>query len=63
MFREAWCNRPLHTAHNQTAHQLWILGMTQARMQTPTSSTILGLTGYTEVCLFCNECHVIQYVC
>ena len=63
MFREAWSNRPLHTAHNQTTHQLWILGITQARMQTPTSSTILGVTGNIEVCLFCNQCHVIQYVC
>ena len=63
MFREVWCNHPLRTAHNQTPHQLWILGMTQARMETPTSTAVLGVTGTTEVCIFCNQCHVIQYVC
>ena len=62
MFREAWCNHPLSTVHNQTPHQLWILRMAQARMETPTSRAVLGVTGITEVCIFCNQCHVIQYV-
>ena len=63
MFREAWCNHPLRTAHNRTPHQLCILRMAQARMETQTSRAILGVTGITEVCTFCNQCHVIQYVC
>ena len=62
MFHEAWCNHPLRTAHNRTPHQLWILGMAQARTETPTSRAVLGVTGITEVCIFCNQCHVIQYV-
>ena len=62
MFREAWCNHPLHVTHNRTPHQLWILGMTQARIETPTSRAVLGVTGITEVCIFCNQCYVIQYV-
>ena len=33
------CNHPLHTAHNQTPHQLWVLRMAQARMETPQTVT------------------------
>ena len=54
MFREAWCNHPLHITHNRTPHQLWILGMARARTETPTSRAVLGVTGITEVCIFCN---------
>ena len=54
MFREAWCNHPLHITHNRTPHQLWILGRAQARIETPTSRAVLGVTGITEVCIFCN---------
>ena len=39
MFHEAWCNHPLRTAHNQTPHQLWVLRMAQARMETPQTVT------------------------
>ena len=63
MFPEAWCNRHLCRAHNRTPHQLWTLGIAQARIETPTSRAVLGVTGITEVCIFCNQCHVIQYVC
>ena len=54
MFREAWCNHPLHITHNRTPHQLWILGRAQARIETPTSRPVLGVTGIAEVCIFCN---------
>ena len=27
IFKEAWCNHLICTAHNRTPHQLWILGM------------------------------------
>ena len=54
MFREAWCNHPLHITHNRTPHQLWILGRAQARIETPISRAVLGVTGITEVCIFCN---------
>ena len=27
LFRDAWCNHPIRTAHNRTPNQLWILGM------------------------------------
>ena len=63
MFREAWCNHPLRTAHNRTPHQLWILGMAQARIETPTSRAVLGVTGITDVCILCNQCHIMQNVC
>ena len=37
MFCEGWCNHPLRTEHSRTPRQLWILRMSQARMETPTS--------------------------
>ena len=44
----------LSITHNRTPHQLWILGRAQARIETPTSRSVLGVTGITEVCIFCN---------
>ena len=52
IFREAWCNHPIRTAHNRTPHQLWILGMGQARLDNPTSRAVQGVAGMgNEVCL------------
>ena len=47
MFCEVWCNHPLCRAHNRTPHQLWILGLAQAKIETPTSRAVLGVTGIT----------------
>ena len=45
VFREAWCNHPIHTVHNRTPHQMWILGMGEAQMDNPTSRVVQGVAG------------------
>ena len=39
-FKDSWCNHPNRTEHNRTPHQLWILGMLQARIDDPTGPVI-----------------------
>lgn len=50
-FRDAWCNHPMRTAHNRTPNQIWILGMSQARVENPTSRAVQGVNeiGYEQV--------------
>lgn len=44
-FRDAWCNHSIRTAHNRTPNQLWILGMSQAFVEDPTSRAVQGVAG------------------
>ena len=43
VFQEAWCQHPLRTAGNRTPNQLWILGMSQACAENPTSRAVQGV--------------------
>ena len=43
LFRDAWCNHPIHTAHNRTPNQQWILGMAQACVEEPGSRAVQGM--------------------
>jgi len=43
LFRDAWCNHPIRTAHNRTPNQLWILGMAQACVEEPESRAVQGM--------------------
>ena len=59
IFKEAWCNHPIRTAHNRTPHQLWILGMAQARTNNPGSRAVQGLSeidGEVCICTINLEC-------
>jgi len=56
-FREAWCRHPLHTEHNRTPHQLWILGMQRACLEDPTDRVVQGILDSVEVCNFIMYLH------
>ena len=59
IFKEAWCNHPIRTAHNRTPHQLWILGMAQAHTDNPGSRAVQGLSeidGEVCICIINLEC-------
>ena len=51
IFKEAWCDHTIRTAHNHTPHHLWILGMAQAHADSPGSRSVQGLSEIDgEVC-------------
>ncbi len=61
LFRDAWCNHPIRTAHNRTPNQLWILGMAQACVEDPGSTAVQGMAeiNFNQVYLICHLADIV----
>ncbi len=61
LFRDAWCNHPIRTAHNRTPNQLWILGMAQACVEDPGRTAVQGMAeiNFNQVYLICHLADIV----
>ena len=64
LFRDAWCNHPIRTAHNRTPNQLWILGIGQACAEDPGSRAVQGVAeiGIDQVILWVKIKHKVWHI-